>query len=105
MAPEALDVLQRYEFPGNVRELENILEHAFILCKGRTIRKHHLPSYLFGLEKELEQLTGKETSMRDLESQAILRALKKHHGNKALAAKELGIHRTTLWRKLKRMGL
>ena len=102
---EAMEVLQRYQFPGNVRELENIIEHAFILCKENTIQQHHLPSYLFGLEKELEQIHSRENRIEDIESRAILRVLSKYEGNKARAAQELGIHRSTLWRKLKRMGL
>lgn len=102
---DAMEVLQHYDFPGNVRELENIIEHAFIMCKERTIKRHHLPSYLFGLEEEIALMEGGSHTIQDLESRTILDALRRHGGNKMKAAKELGIHRTTLWRKLKRMGI
>lgn len=102
MSPEAMALLQRYEFPGNVRELENILEHALIMCKEPVIQPHHLPSYLLGLEQELEAAT--DTKMREVETRTILQVLRKHNGNKLKAAKELGIHRTTLWRRLKELN-
>jgi PAS domain S-box-containing protein len=105
IAPDALRALQQYDFPGNVRELENIIEHASILCKEKTIQQHHLPSYLSGLEKEFEQIQDREQRMEEIEARTILRVLKKHHGNKVLTARELGIHRTTLWRKLKRIDM
>lgn len=105
IVPDAMEMLQHYGFPGNVRELENIIEHAFIWCKERVIQPQHLPSYLFGLERELEQMPSQETRMRDVEARTILEVLHKYNGNKVKAARELGIHRTTLWRKLKRMGL
>lgn len=99
ISPEAMAVLERYDFPGNVRELENIMEHAFIMCKEPMIQPHHLPSYIFGLDTELER--AYDTRMREVETRTILQVLRKHHGSKVKAAKELGIHRTTLWRKLK----
>lgn len=102
ISPEAMALLQRYEFPGNVRELENILEHALIMCKEPLIQPHHLPSYLLGLEQELE--AAMDTKMREVQTRTILQVLRKHNGNKLKAAKELGIHRTTLWRKLKELN-
>ncbi len=102
ISPEALALLQRYDFPGNVRELENILEHALIMCKEPLIQPHHLPSYLLGIERELE--AAKDTKMREVETRTILQVLRKHRGNKLKAARELGIHRTTLWRKLKELN-
>ncbi len=104
MSPDAMAVLQPYDFPGNVRELENIIEHAFILCKERAIQPQHLPSYLFGLERELHQFGEGAGRIRDVETRTILDVLQKHRGNKVKAAQELGIHRTTLWRKLKRLA-
>jgi PAS domain S-box-containing protein len=103
ISPEAMAILQRYEFPGNVRELENIIEHALIMCKEASIQPHHLPSYLLGLERELE--AARETRMREVETRTILQVLRKHQGNKVRAARELGIHRTTLWRKLRDLNL
>lgn len=103
ISANAMEALQRYDFPGNVRELENIIEHAFIMCKEGTIRRQHLPSYIFGLERELDQFAEREGRMREVETRTILDVLNKHHGNKVRASRELGIHRTTLWRKLRRM--
>lgn len=102
LAPEAMAILQRYEFPGNVRELENILEHALIMCKEPLIQPHHLPSYLVGLERELE--VARDTRIKEVQTRTILQVLRKHNGNKLKAAQELGIHRTTLWRKLKELN-
>jgi len=104
VSANAMEALQSYEFPGNVRELENIIEHAFIMCKEGVIRRQHLPSYIFGLERELGHFGDREGRMREVETRTILDVLNKHHGNKVKASRELGIHRTTLWRKLRRIN-
>jgi PAS domain S-box-containing protein len=103
ITPNALGVLQRYDFPGNVRELENIIEHAFILCKEGIIQRRHLPSYLFGLEQELTRIPASQGRMKEMEARTIADVLNKYRGNKVKAARELGVHRTTLWRKMRRM--
>lgn len=100
----AMDILLHYSFPGNVRELENILEHAYILCKGQSITDNNLPSYLLGIEDELKKIDLRGNVMNDVANKAILRMLDKHNWNKSKAAQELGIHRTTLWRKLRRIN-
>ncbi len=97
---EVLNILMNYAYPGNIRELENIIEHAFILCKGTHIRKAHLPSYLF---EEKTSVQAKK-SIQKLEEEHIIDTLHKCGTNLTEAAKELGIHRTTLWRKLRKMG-
>jgi PAS domain S-box-containing protein len=103
----ALKILFNYDFPGNVRELENIVEHATILTKGIEIQSRHLPSYLARQHQvsppppslpEKENMSVLDNVERDL----IVRALKRHRGRTAAAAKELGVHRSTLWRKIKR---
>ena len=85
--------------------MENILEHAYIMCKGNIVLKEHLPSYIMGIESELEKAALETGSnlMREVETDTILSTLKRHNWNKIKAASELGIHRTTLWRKLKMM--
>jgi PAS domain S-box-containing protein len=94
--PRTLSLLQQYSFPGNVRELQNAIEHAFVMCDGEELRPEHLPEHITG-ETELSSrpLDG-ETERRLIEE-----TLKRHGGNRSAAASELQMHRTTLWRKLK----
>ena len=110
LSRSALKILLNYNFPGNVRELENIIEHAIILTKGIEIQPRNLPSYLSSKQieppgrtkiSEEQDLAVLEKVERDL----IASALERNGGNTAAAAKELGIHRTTLWRKMKRYHL
>jgi PAS domain S-box-containing protein len=103
ISKRAMEILLNYSFPGNVRELENILEHAYILCNDNLITEHHLPSYLMGVDKELKKIDKGGNLMREVGNRTMLEILEKHGWKKMLAAKELGIHRTTLWRRLKRM--
>ena len=101
-----LEILKNYKFPGNVRELENIIEHAFVMCRGNTIRRNHLPSYLSRAPQNQESPMGSvERLFNQMEKETILKMLAKHKGNRSTAAGELGMHRTTLWRKLRRMEL
>jgi DNA-binding NtrC family response regulator len=104
---EALATMIQYDWPGNIRELENAIEHAFILCRSSHIGIDHLPSnissaYYIPAAQSPAQITG---SLDDLEREALLSALGKHNNNRTRAAAELGIHRTTLIRKLKKLGL
>jgi len=101
VSEEAMNALMNHLYPGNVRELENIIEHAFILCKGTHILKEHLPPYLH----EHKAPASEKKSIKKLEEEHIIHSLKKCGNNLTKAAEELGIHRTTLWRKLKRMGV
>ncbi|MBN1255861.1 MAG: sigma 54-interacting transcriptional regulator [Deltaproteobacteria bacterium] len=101
VSEEVMNILMNYAYPGNIRELENIIEHAFILCKGTHILKGHLPRYLH----ELETAGPEKKSIQKLEEEHIIHTLHTCGGNLAKAAEELGIHRTTLWRKLKRIGV
>jgi len=107
LTQDALAVLMHYPWPGNVRELENAIEHAFILCKGTEIGLEHLPAHLStdpGTE-EIQGIGPTGSSLDSIEREAILAALHRHGGNRTRAARDLGIHRTTLVRKLKRLGL
>ena len=106
----ALKTLFDYDFPGNVRELENIIEHAAILTKGIEIQSRHLPSYLrrrHELSPALPSIPeGEDMSVLDnVERDLIVRALERHRGRTAAAARDLGVHRSTLWRKIKRYGI
>jgi transcriptional regulator with PAS, ATPase and Fis domain len=93
-------MLMRHEFPGNIRELENIFQHAFVLCKEPVILFTHLP-------KELATLIGPESgkgplSLKELEKKAMREALRDNVGNRTAAARRLGINPSTLYRKMKR---
>jgi PAS domain S-box-containing protein len=103
---EAMGALMAYEFPGNVRELENMIERAFILCEGSEIGLADLPSQVVNAPRRTEGPKANDTGgLGTLEREAIRSALERHAGNRTRAAHDLGIHRSTLLRKLKRHGL
>lgn len=100
-------VLFQYDFPGNVRELENIIEYAFILCPGKMIEMAHLPEHLKPQIREQHTpcdyaIPTDAAGMAQHKHHAVLQALDKHNGNKSAAARELGISRDTIRRILKR---
>ena len=109
VSSEVMSILMRQDFEGNVRELENIIEYCFVVCHGSIIQREHLPSEL--TDKQPQPSAPRAARTKDPLSEAadersrIQLALEKHDGNRTLAARELGIDRTTLWRKLKRFGL
>jgi PAS domain S-box-containing protein len=100
-----LAVLMAHDYPGNVRELENIIEHAFVLCRGGLLEPQHLPPALqpSGGARPRRLKTG--LTLRELEAIHIADALRRHDGNRAAAARELGVNPSTLFRKLKGLGL
>lgn len=100
-----LAILMAHDFPGNVRELENIIEHAFVLCRGGLIEPHHLPPTLQPSGEPLTPRFKTGLTLRELEAVHIADALRRHHGNRAAAARELGVNPSTLFRKLKSQGL
>lgn len=93
--------LMDYDFPGNVRELENIIEHAFVLCRGGLIQLQHLPAYLRGHQTGTLAGLSRGLTLAAMEKRLIQDALRRHRGNRAAAARELGIHVSTLFRKIK----
>lgn len=102
ISPEALVVLVNYDFPGNIRELENIIEHAFVLCKKKIIEIKDLPEN-FSANESFS--TIKPTSMNQLESEYLVEVLKRNNWNRKKTAEELGVHKTTLWRKIKKLNI
>ena len=102
LSDEALSILMRHDFPGNVRELENIIEHAFVLCRSGLIQTEHLPAHLRPGDPT-ETLAG--TTLNDIETRAIIQALAQNNWNRTAAARQLGIHKTTLWRKIKALSI
>ncbi len=106
MSQEALTRLQEYDYPGNARELENIIERSLALCDNSEIRPHHLPSDLKSNPHihlpNLKTTPQTNKSLEENEREYILSVLKSANGNKTQAAKIIGIDRVSLWRKLKR---
>jgi PAS domain S-box-containing protein len=105
VSDEVLARLMEHPFPGNVRELENIIEHAFVLCQGGVIELKHLPPPLRGNALGDALRLGKAMSLRHMEKLLITDALRHHHGNRNKAARELGINPSTLFRKLKTLKI
>jgi two-component system, NtrC family, response regulator HydG len=123
VAPEAAAWLERYDWPGNVRELENALEHAMTVAEGEEIQPEDLPAAVRAprllegqpeartlvpeiVTGDMRRSTSRETwSLAEVEKEHIRNVLDRHHGNATAAAKQLGISRTTLWRKFREYGI
>ena len=104
LSPESLMALEQYPFPGNIRELQNMIEHAFVCCEEDTIQFEHLPADLQRYSREHREWTDSE-SLEAIERQAICRALDKSGWHFKEASQQLGIGRSTLWRKVKQFGI
>jgi PAS domain S-box-containing protein len=106
VSPETMEILAGHDYPGNVRELENIIEHAFVLCRDEVIELYHLPESLrpAALTRSSDAARSAR-SLKDAERWAIVEALKRNHWNRQAAADELGIHKTTLFRKIAALGI
>lgn len=104
LSDAALARLMEHDFPGNVRELENAIEHAFVLCRGSLIEAAHLPSQIRG-EAASGPVLASGMTLSAMEKLLIRDALRRHEGNRAAAARELGIDASTLFRKIKTLGL
>jgi len=105
VSPDVAALLMGHDFPGNVRELENVIEHAFVLCRGGVIHVRHLPPYLHPHDRAAADSEPGSKSLDELEARFIAEALRRNHGNRQATAAELGMHKTTLWRKIKRLGI
>lgn len=124
--PDALDALRRYQYPGNVRELENIIERACVLSRTQTINAVDLPEHVLSGTNKLRLAESAahggnapgstsdntpwtpmplETALREPEKHIILKALKSNHFNRQKTADDLGINRTTLYKKMKALGI
>jgi PAS domain S-box-containing protein len=113
MSIDAMKILLNYPYPGNVRQLKNIIEHAMILCQGEEISKQALPGYVFDLDKTSvpppavtpDVPEASDDPLLAKEREAILETLSAHGWNLQKTANALHINRTTLWRKMKKDGL
>jgi len=107
VTPAVMEILMRHDFPGNVRELENVIEYGFVLCHNGMMDVRHLPDTLMDhvarnpREPRPESVAPLERS----EAETIRLALARHEGRRGETAEELRISRTTLWRKMKRYGI
>ena len=102
ISEEALSELMHYSWPGNVRELQNAIEHAFILCRSGLIRTEHLPEITPPGTKRKSYATA---TLAEAEKKFIEEALLKNSYKRLATARKLGINKTTLWRKIKKLGI
>ena len=102
---EALSLLMAHDWPGNIRELENVIERTFILCDKGLIGVSHLPEDLTLRHAALKKQPGIRSAREIMEAQAIRKALERNDDNRLAAAHELGIHKSTLFRKMKKLGI
>jgi PAS domain S-box-containing protein len=109
ISKEAMKILLNYHYPGNVRELENVLEHALIICSDDMIQTKHLPDYVHSRPSAITASAPvlPRPDHRDAyaEREKIKHLLEINNGNRTRTATALGVDRTTLWRKMKRYGI
>ena len=109
IATPAMELLLNFNYPGNVRELENILEHALIICQEDKILPTHLPEYLHVRPASgplvPTAVVRSGSSPDNKERDKLLATLQRHNWHRKRSARALGMDRTTLWRKMKKYGL
>jgi PAS domain S-box-containing protein len=106
VSPEALALLMAHGYPGNVRELQNAVEHAFVLCSGRLIKPEHLPHWLSPATGQAAGAAPEApATLEDLERYCIQAALRQNNNNRLATARQLGIHKSTLFRKIRKLGI
>lgn len=107
VSPETMALLMAHDYPGNIRELENIIEHAFVLCPDAVIGPGCLPESLAakGPAKAAMPSSGAMPPLKAAEARAIMDALEQSRGNRIEAARLLGMHKSTFFRKVRALGL
>lgn len=116
IAPEAMEVLMNYDYPGNIRQLGNFIEHAMVFCSGNTIEAEYIPQDIQAIQmageatsssfKEIAAKATEQTNpLQAVEREVIVQILKKTNWNYKKTVEKLKISRTTLWRKLKEYGI
>lgn len=103
LSPDTLAVFMRHDWPGNIRELENVIEYAFILCRDGLIQPKCLPEYLHATACRAVDLAG--STLLDAERHTIIQALERNDWRRMATARELGIDKNTLRRKMKRLNI
>ena len=104
VSDQVLALLMEHDYPGNVRELQNIIEHAFVLCRGGLIEASHVPPALRDTT-DTPQWSQGAGDLKSMEALHIVDAVRRHGGNRTAAAKALGINPSTLFRKVKALGI
>lgn len=103
ISAEVMQQFMAYDWPGNIRELENILERAINICDGPIIELEHLPEYICNCKPTIQLESGSlEEQLADYENKIIRQTLKECNGNRSKTAEALGIHRSVLYRKMER---
>jgi len=105
LSKDAVTALMEYHFPGNVRELENIIERVVTLCDGNLVKKEDLPAHVLKKDSEQPEFQPLTKVAQEAERQYILRVLRQTGGNRSRAASVLGISRKTLWEKMRQYGI
>ena len=107
LSGEAMQLMMKHSWPGNVRELEHSIEHAFVLVKGSAIDIQHLPESIASMSSQSQETAQPSGagSLADGERHVIEATLERHKWNRNAAAHELGLSRTTLWRKMRKLGI
>ena len=104
VSPAAMELLMEYNYPGNIRELEHIIEHAFVRCQGKTISPENLPKDLQNNDI-VSKVMSRSDPMRSLEKEMIVQALKETGWRYSECARKLNMSRTTLWRRMKEFNI
>ncbi|NLL82965.1 MAG: sigma 54-interacting transcriptional regulator [Lentisphaerae bacterium] len=104
VAPKVYDSLMSYDYPGNIRELENIMQHAFVLCRTDTIQCSHLPPHICS-DSPISNDTPAPLTLKALEKRAIIEALEANADNRTTTARQLGIDPSSLYRKMRRYNI
>ncbi|MBN1377909.1 MAG: sigma 54-interacting transcriptional regulator [Gammaproteobacteria bacterium] len=102
---KAFSLLMAHDWHGNVRELENVIERSFILCNTGQIDIGHLPDELTAQHSPASSSSDIQSAHQLIDAQSIRAALARHNNNRSAAARELGIHKTTLFRRIKKLGI
>jgi transcriptional regulator with PAS, ATPase and Fis domain len=102
---KALEPLMSHNYPGNIRELENIIEHAFVLCANGIILPQHLPDGFISQTPTSADHNNFGSELKSAEARVILDALKRNNYSRLAAAHDLGLHKSTLFRKIKKLGI
>lgn len=105
VSSEAMALLMAHNFPGNIRELENVIEYAFVLCREGEIRLEYLPEEFLSRAPATRHRGDIRSSVRATEAQEIREALRRNNFNRAAAARELGMHKSTFFRKVHKLGI
>jgi transcriptional regulator with PAS, ATPase and Fis domain len=104
--PEAMNLLMRYDYPGNIRELENMIEHVMVFCTGDTLHAEHLDKSIQPAPRDMMQTAMEQDNpLLAMEREMIFQVLKQTEWNYKKTSERLKLSRTTLWRKLKGYGL